>query len=135
VTADGRLVVLFDRDCGLCQATVRQLTRWDRDGSLDFVALQAAASSGRLVLEHAAADYRLGDSLHVIDEASGATWVGGDAALAIVDALPGGWMLRPWRTLAPWRAVVDAGYDLVARNRHVLGHALGLHGPSCEVAI
>ena len=131
----GRLVVLFDADCGFCQATVHRLRRWDRDGALEFVTLQSAASSGRAALERAAAEFALQGILHVVDEGSGATWAGGDAALAIVDVLPGGWLLRPWRSLAPWRLVVGIGYDLVARHRHELGHALGFHGPACEVAI
>jgi predicted DCC family thiol-disulfide oxidoreductase YuxK len=128
-----RLVVLYDRGCGLCQASVRTLARWDRAGSLEFVALQEAAASGRPALERAASHLPLDDALHVVDEATGRVWSAGDASLAIVDALPGGWLLRPWRNVSPWRAVIGAGYDLVARNRHTIGHHLGLHGPACEV--
>ena len=31
----GRLVVMYDRDCGLCKATARRLRRWDRHGRLE----------------------------------------------------------------------------------------------------
>ena len=85
------------------------------------------------MLERAARDLPLDTALHVVDETTGDYHVGGEAALAIVDQLPGGWLLRPWRAAHPWRAIVGTLYEAVAANRHAIGHALGLHGPSCEV--
>jgi predicted DCC family thiol-disulfide oxidoreductase YuxK len=128
------LVVLFDRDCGLCQATVRQLRRWDRRERLSFVALQDAAGSGTPALELAAARLPLGDALHVVDE-SGRIRAGGDAALEIVDRLPGGWLLRPWRRVEPFRALIRYGYGKVAAHRHDIGRGLGLEGAACEVPV
>ena len=39
--APGPPVVLFDGECGLCQACVRLLLRWDRAGRLRFAPLQS----------------------------------------------------------------------------------------------
>ena len=117
-----RLVVLFDRDCGLCQATARVLRRWDRLGRLELVPLQAVAGwSAR----------SLAETLHVVDEATGRVTRGGDAALAIAAALPGGRIVRLLRLAGPFRWVVGRAYDLVARNRRAIGRGLGLEGPAC----
>lgn len=120
-----RLTVLYDRDCGICGLTARTLRRWDRDGRFETVPLQVAASRGDPRLVDVAATHALADVLHVAD-AAGRVAAGGDAALAIVDALPGGWLLRPWSALAPFRSLVRVGYAAVARNRRAIGRRLGL---------
>jgi hypothetical protein len=51
---------------------------------------------------------------------------GGDAALAIIDALPGGRALRPWAALPPVRALARLAYGWVARHRRAIGRRLGL---------
>ena len=129
----GRLVVMFDRDCGLCQATARRLRRWDRHGRLEMLSLQDAAGSERPAVVDAARRYPVLDELHVFDQSSGRVDAGGDAALAIAAALPGGWLVRPFRRFPPIRWVVGAAYALVARNRHRIGRRLGLEGPACDV--
>jgi predicted DCC family thiol-disulfide oxidoreductase YuxK len=120
-----RLTVLFDRDCGICGLTARALRRWDRDGRFEIVPLQIVASSDDRRLASVARTYALADELHVIDPA-GRVAAGGDAALAIVDALPGGWLLRPWAALAVFRALVRIGYRWIARHRNLIGRWLGL---------
>lgn len=72
-----------------------------------------------------AATHALADQLHVVD-AAGRVATGGDAALAIVDALPGGWILRPWSVLPPFRSLVRVGYAGIARHRRTIGRWLGL---------
>ncbi len=124
--ADRRLVVLFDGDCGLCRESVRTLRRWDRERRLEFVPLQVAVGSGRPLLEGLAAQTSLADALHVVDEGSGEVMVGGAAALAILDALPGGWLLRPWAGLPPTELAADLLYRLVARHRETVAWVVGL---------
>jgi predicted DCC family thiol-disulfide oxidoreductase YuxK len=119
-----RLVVLFDRDCGICQASARALDRWDRRGRLDLVPLQTVAGWTAS---------SLADTLHVVDEATGRVARGGDAALAIASELPGGGIVRLLRLVAPFRWVVGRLYDVVARNRHRIGRRLGLEGPACDI--
>ncbi len=129
----GRLVVMFDRDCGLCLATARRLRRWDRHGRLEMLSLQDAARSDRPVVADAARRHPVLDELHVLDETSGRIDAGGAAALAIAAALPGGWLIRPFRGFLPIRWIVGAAYGLVARNRHRIGRGLGLEGPDCDI--
>jgi predicted DCC family thiol-disulfide oxidoreductase YuxK len=129
----GRLVVLYDRDCGVCAFSARRLRRWDRHHRLELVALQSAATSGRPELERAARDRPLVEALHVIDEESGRVDAGGDAVLAIAIALPGGGMIRPLAAIPPFRWAMGVGYRLVSQNRHRIGRWLGLEGPVCVV--
>lgn len=127
-----RLVVLYDRDCGLCLATARRLRRWDRHDRLQMLSLQEAAVSDRPAVAETARNHPLLAELHVLDEASGRVDAGGDAALAIAAALPGGWLARPLRRIAPIRWIVGAAYDLVARNRHAIGRRLGFEEAACD---
>ena len=128
-----RLVVLYDRDCGLCTATARRLRRWDRAGRLELLPLQEASASRRPGLAAAARDRRLAEALHMVDERTGAVRAGGDAALAIAAVLPGGIVTRPLAVIPPARWIVGALYDLVARNRHRIGRWLRLEGPACDL--
>ena len=120
-----RLTVLYDRDCGICGLTAMALRRWDRTGRFVLVPLQTAAAGSDPRLSDVARRYLLEDELHVVDE-RGHVATGGDAALAIVDALPGGQILRPWAMLPPFRDLARIGYDWVARNRNAIGRCLGL---------
>jgi predicted DCC family thiol-disulfide oxidoreductase YuxK len=125
-----RLTVLYDRDCGICGLTAAALRRWDRNGQFELVPLQVAEAGGDPRLADVAGRYLLADELHVVAE-RGEVASGGDAALAIIDALPGGWVLRPWAMLPPFRTLTRIGYRLVARNRGALGRWLGLE-LACE---
>ncbi len=127
------LVVLYDRDCGLCTATAKRLRRWDRSGRIELLPLQEAAGSSRPSIAAAARDLPLSAVLHVVDEATGEVRAGGDAALAIAAVLPGGAASRPVAAIPPARWLVGLGYGLVARNRHRIGRWLGLEGPACDV--
>jgi predicted DCC family thiol-disulfide oxidoreductase YuxK len=133
VEGGARLVVLYDRDCGLCTATARTLRRWDRHERLELLPLQAAATSGRAALATAARDLPLSAALHVVDEDRGSVQAGGDAALTILGALPGGRVARALGAIAPVRWIVAVGYGLVARNRHRIGRWLRLEGPACDL--
>jgi predicted DCC family thiol-disulfide oxidoreductase YuxK len=88
--------------------------------------LRLAASSGRPALEELAARGHLGDAIHVIDESTGRVVSGGHAALAIIDALPGGWLLRPWAALPPTAVAADVVYRVAARHRDRLAWLMGL---------
>ncbi|MGZ8501968.1 MAG: thiol-disulfide oxidoreductase DCC family protein [Candidatus Limnocylindrales bacterium] len=120
-----RLTILYDRDCGICGLTARSLRRWDRNGRFRLIALQEVSGSGDQRLLAVAARYALRDELHAVDEA-GSVAAGGDAALAIIDALPGGWLLRPWAALPAVRRAVRLAYDGIAQNRRRIGGWLGL---------
>jgi predicted DCC family thiol-disulfide oxidoreductase YuxK len=125
------LVVLYDRDCAFCTWTARQLWGIDRNRRLEFLALQDAAVSGRLVIERAAAELPLIEALHVVDVEHGTTAAGGRAVLAILDELPGGRWFRVWIGVPFIPPLVDAVYRVVANNRHRVGSLLGLDANRC----
>jgi len=130
----GSLTVLYDAECGVCRETTRQLRRWDREGRLEFMPLAQAGTCGRPLLERLAADGHLGDALAVVDETTGRVASGGHAALAILDVLPGGWLLRPWAVLPPAAAVADVVYRIAARHRDRVAWLTGLRDEvSCPV--
>jgi len=133
-TAARDLVVLYDGDCAFCTASVRSLRRWDRDRRLALVPLQSAAASPDPAVRDAADAYPLRTALHVVDRRTGEVAAGGRAILAIVDALPGGPLLRPWVALPPTAAVADLLYGVVSDRRQDLGWAVGIrHEVHCPL--
>jgi len=122
----GRLTVVYDAGCGICRETVRRLARWDREDRMEFMPLAAAASSGRPALEQLAAGDRFRESIQVMDESTGRVSSGGQAALALLEALPGGWLLRPWTALPPAGPVADTVYRVASRHRNRLAWLMGL---------
>ncbi|CAN5762132.1 hypothetical protein BH24CHL8_BH24CHL8_08980 [soil metagenome] len=129
------LTVLFDRDCGFCNWTVRQLRGLDRNRRLRYVSLQSAASlPDRPELAMVAATYPLAEAIHVVRR-DGTVQARGRAVLAILDVLPGAWLLRPWTRLPGVARLADALYDPVARNRLALGRLVARDDPAvCDVA-
>lgn len=135
-TTRGRanLTVIYDDACGLCRQTARRLRRWDHDGHFEFMPLRSAATCGRPQIEALASQGRLGDAVHVVEEPSGRVVSGGHAALAILDALPGGWLLRPWASLPPTAAAAEVVYRVAARHRDRLSWLTGMRDEvSCPV--
>jgi predicted DCC family thiol-disulfide oxidoreductase YuxK len=128
-----RLVVLYDRDCAICTASARWLSRSDRHGRLVLLPLQDAESSGRPAVAEAVRGLPLSAALHVLDESSGVVRAGGDAALAIGAALPGGRIVRVLGAIPPVRGAIGLGYAVVARHRRRIGRWLRLEGPACDL--
>lgn len=120
---DGRLLVLFDGHCGLCNGTVRWSLRRDRRDRLRFAAFDSAKGFELLA--------RHGFDLEEMESGSGSVVIvcefGGpaeramlrsEAVLALLRELP-----QPWPSIATalgWlpRPVRDQGYRLVARWRY-----------------
>jgi predicted DCC family thiol-disulfide oxidoreductase YuxK len=101
---------------------------------MEFMPLQLAGTSGRPVLERLAAKGHLGDEIHVVDEATGQVVAGGHAAHALLDALPGGWLLRPWASLPPAAMAADVVYRVASRHRDRLAWLMGMPNEiSCPV--
>jgi predicted DCC family thiol-disulfide oxidoreductase YuxK len=126
------LTVLYDRDCAFCAWTVRQLRSMDRHRRLDFVALQEAGSRpDRPELARIAAEHRLLEEIHVVS-ADGSVRAGGRAMAAVLQALPGAWLLRPWLALPGAGALLDFVYRVVADNRHRLAPLLGAAAASAD---
>lgn len=118
--------MLFDAGCGICSEAVRQLRRWDRAHRLEFVSFASAEASGRTVLQRIATDRPLGDSLHLVDESTGQVTGGGHAALAILESLPGGWVVRPIAALPTTAIAADLVYRVASRHRDSVAWLVGI---------
>jgi len=121
-----RLLVLFDRDCGICAATAARVRRWDRRGRLELLALQSAAGDPRPFVRSVAVQHPLHDELHVLEASSGAVRSGGRAVLEIAARLPGGWIPALLGRLPPAAWAIGICYAIVARNRRAISRALRL---------
>lgn len=113
-------VLLYDGECGFCNASVQLVLRHDRRRTLSFAPLAgrtATAIRGRHV------DLTGVDSMVWVDNpgTSGTerVYVRSAAALRVARYLGGPWSLLLAGWLVP-RLVRDAVYDLIARHRHRL---------------
>lgn len=114
MSANAQMPVLFDQDCGLCQATARMLRRLDRGRRLELVPFVEARKRG---LAKELTDEEFKGSFHAIS--GGKTLSGPEAIPAVLELLPlGSLPARAIRGAAPLRYMVDKAYHLVARNRH-----------------
>lgn len=131
-----RLTVLYDDDCGFCRWSVSQLRPLDRHGRFEFIPLQHATDHpDRPELAELARTHDLVAAIHVV-RPDGDVRAGGGAMLEILDALPGGWLLRPWALLPGVEAIVDLGYRQVAERRNQVSALLGRSGmpvPACDL--
>jgi predicted DCC family thiol-disulfide oxidoreductase YuxK len=126
---NGRHLVLYDGECGLCSATVRTILARDRRAIFHFAALQSDVA--RALLKPWGRTPDNPDTLYVMvdyKEAASPPLSRGRAALFVLTTL--GW---PWNVAALLKVlpntVLDMLYDIVARNRHrVLGR------DRCELA-
>lgn len=105
-TLDGRLLVLFDGHCALCNGAVRWLLKRDRRDRLRFAPLERFAELAK----------EAGETIVVVRPEVGVV-THSDAVLAAMMELP-----HPWRLVARALAVVprsvrDWFYRLVAQNR------------------
>ena len=118
---DGRLLVVFDGHCGLCNKSVRWLLRRDRTDRLRFAASELPQLAELLVRHGFSAAGP--ETILAVRDAGGPTeqiLVRSEAVVALLAELP-----RPWPWVAAglgWipRAVRDLGYRLVARWRYRL---------------
>jgi len=110
-------ILLYDGICGLCNAAVRIIIRYDRTGSLYFAPLHGSVA--RDILER----YQ---SLHTADSLILVQWVGtakenvlikSDAVIAIASYLGGMWNFIRVAAIVP-RVIRNGLYDIIARNRY-----------------
>lgn len=114
-------VLLYDGECGLCNAIVRQLLRTDRRGRLHFAPLQGTAAQAYLRSKGLPTEDF--DSLVFVPDWQApercAPLLRTDGALAAAAEVGGVWRLFTWmRVLPAWSR--DPFYRLVARTRYAL---------------
>lgn len=119
-TVRAERVLLFDGECGLCQALVRFLLRRDRARRLWFAPLQGATAQAYLRERGLpTVDFQTAVYVPAWRERPQDFLVRNDAVLAVLAELGGAWRaVRLLRVLPrSWR---DAAYRLVARLRYRL---------------
>jgi predicted DCC family thiol-disulfide oxidoreductase YuxK len=113
-----RPVLLYDGTCGFCAESVQLVLRHDRQGTLQFAALDS--TFGRAVLVRHP-ELALVDSVVWYEPAHGGTserlLTRSAAALRVARYLGGAWRLATVAGLMP-RVFRDSLYNLVARHRH-----------------
>jgi predicted DCC family thiol-disulfide oxidoreductase YuxK len=123
ITIGGRLLVIFDGRCGLCNRTVRWLLRHDQFDRLRFVASDSPLIQALLArhgLDAATAAGNSGTVLvaQAVDTPAEQLFTRSAAVLAVLRQLP-----LPWPAFAVTlrlipRPLRDLGYRLVARFRY-----------------
>ena len=112
-------VLLYDGVCGLCNRLVQFTLRHDDHDRFRFAALQSPIAS-RLLERHGASTANL-DTFYIatnFDQTEEQLLARSDAAVFVLHELGGGWRFLGaiFRVLP--RALRDAVYNLVARNRY-----------------
>jgi len=119
----GELVVVFDADCGVCQAAVEWIRRRDAAHRFRFVGNDVEKLPEGVSLE---------ETEHtVVVLEGGRKYVRGQAVARVLQELRG-WSIPAALLKVPGlRQLADAGYDAFARRRHRISSALGLR--ACAV--
>jgi predicted DCC family thiol-disulfide oxidoreductase YuxK len=117
-------VLIFDGDCGVCDAGIQRILRHERRHTLAF-ASHGSRYAADLIAHHPV--LRSVDSIIWVEPGAVGEriLVRSDAVLRAAAYLGGGWRLAGLLRLIP-RALRDAAYDLLARNRHRLSRRPGI---------
>ncbi len=108
-----RQKILFDDDCKLCTWSTQIITDQDSDSPFQFIPIQS--DLGEDILKDLGDEFDQLDSVILI-EGSGFQ-VKSDAIFRITEQLPGSWSFLSLLSILP-RPILDALYDLIARNRY-----------------
>jgi predicted DCC family thiol-disulfide oxidoreductase YuxK len=112
MTLDGP-ILLFDGVCNLCNGTVQWVIAHDREARVRFASLQSDA--GRALLAKHGLPLDAMDSVVFVDGAQ--HWLKSSAALELLRRVGGPRTLAALLRFVP-RALRDAAYDVIARNRY-----------------
>ena len=108
-------VLLFDGVCNFCSSTVQFIIRHDPNGVFQFLPIQSAEGS-RIYREHGF-DPANGETFLLLTKKG--VFTRSDAALEIAQSFGGLWKLTGFFKYIP-RAIRDAGYRIIAKNRYRL---------------
>jgi predicted DCC family thiol-disulfide oxidoreductase YuxK len=110
--------IVYDADCGVCQASVAWVRRRDRRGVFQFIGNDAPELPAGVSLEETE------HTMVVLDGARKLTR--GEGVARVLRELRG-WSAAGVLLRAPGiRALANWGYDRFARNRHRISAALGM---------
>jgi predicted DCC family thiol-disulfide oxidoreductase YuxK len=115
-------IVLFDGICNLCNASVRFISRHDKDSKIQFASLQS--EKAKELLKNSAFNI---ENLHsIVFIADQKIFLKSDAAIEIAKLLKGFPHYLKYVQFIP-RPIRDVVYDLIAKNRY------RLFGKSCAI--
>lgn len=115
-----RSIVFYDGECGLCEKSVRMIWKQDQEGVFHFASLQSRFAHSFLHKQHGMTEVVL-NTMYLHHD--GELYQKSGAVAMIGKYLEGGpikvigWLFRN----CPNKELTDKLYDLVARNRHMLG--------------
>lgn len=117
--------VIYDADCGVCQASVAWMRKRDRRGSFEFVGNDAP---------HLPAGVSREESEHtlVVLEEGGRKFVRAEGVARILRELRGWSLLGAALRVPGLRQLANLAYDAFARRRHRVSAALGMR--ACAIA-
>ena len=115
-------IVLFDGICNLCNASVRFITRHDKNNTIQFASLQSETAK-QLLLKMNIDSQKIDSIIFISNEKM---FIKSDAAIEIAKLLDGFPRLLKYFQFIP-RPIRDFVYDLIAKNRY------RLFGKSCSL--
>ncbi|HEX9579358.1 MAG TPA: DUF393 domain-containing protein [Myxococcales bacterium] len=112
------MIVVYDADCGVCQASVAWARARDRRGVFQFVGNDAAELPAGVSLE---------ETEHTMVVLDGARkFTRGEAVARILRELRGWSVAGALLRIPGIRQLANWGYDRFAKNRHRVSAALGM---------
>ncbi len=115
-------IVLFDGICNLCNASVRFITRHDKNNTIQFASLQSETAK-QLLLKMNINAQKIDSIIFISNEKM---FIKSDAAIEIAKLLHGFPRLLNYFQFIP-RPIRDFVYELIAKNRY------RLFGKSCAL--
>ena len=115
-------IVLFDGICNLCNASVRFISKHDKNGKIQFASLQSEMA--KELLSKMAIDTKKIDSIIFISDEK--IFFKSNAAIEVAKMLDGFPNYLKYFQFIP-RAIRDIVYDLIAKNRY------RFFGKSCAI--
>ncbi len=115
---EGKDLVFYDGECGLCDHIVQFLLKADKSKNFVYAPLQGKTASE--LLKDVPDSVKEADSLILIEDYQSENrklYIYGHGAFRIAWLLGGGWKLLGWLSFIP-PVLYNWGYYLVARNRH-----------------
>ena len=120
------LTIVYDADCGVCQASVAWLRKRDRRGVLRYLGNDAEPLPAGVTLEET-------NHTVVVLEEDGRKHLRAEAIARVLRELPGYRPVAALLTAPGMKALANFGYDQFARRRHRISAALGLR--ACAVPL
>ena len=108
-------IVLFDGICNLCNASVRFITRHDKNNTIQFASLQSETAK-QLLLKMNIDSQKIDSIIFISNEKM---FIKSDAAIEIAKLMDGFPRLLKYFQFIP-RPIRDYVYDMIAKNRYRL---------------